>query len=192
MINLSLGQAMDIAWHKGLAEADKVTEKQYMQMCAYKTGTLARMAAKLAAVLCDASEDTVNRLGSFAEAVGIAFQIQDDILDLSSSKFADRKGGRGQDITEGKKSLIVIHTLKKASLKDRKRLLEILQMHTTKQKLRDEAIRIMKKYDTIAYAKTVAQKTVSDNWEQIDRLLQPSEAKEKLRAFADYLVERKI
>jgi geranylgeranyl pyrophosphate synthase len=192
MTNLSLGQAMDIAWHKGLAEADKVTEKQYMQMCAYKTGTLARMAAKLAAVLSGASEDTVNRLGSFAEAVGIAFQIQDDILDLSSSKFADKKGGRGQDITEGKKSLIVIRTLKRASQKDRRRLLEILQMHTTEQKLRNEAIRIMKKYDALAYAKTVAQKLVSDNWKQIDRLLQPSEAKEKLRAFADYLVERKI
>jgi geranylgeranyl pyrophosphate synthase len=192
MINLSLGQAMDIAWHKGLAEADKVTEKQYMQMCAYKTGTLARMAAKLAAVLSSASEDTVNRLGSFAEAVGIAFQIQDDILDLSSSEFADRKGGRGQDITEGKKSLMVIYTLKKASQKDRRRLLEILQMHTTEQTLRNEAIRIMKKYDAIAYAKTVAQELVSDNWKQIDRLLQPSEAKEKLRAFADYLVERKI
>jgi geranylgeranyl pyrophosphate synthase len=150
------------------------------------------MAAKLAAVLCGASEDTVNRLGSFAEAVGIAFQIQDDILDLSSIKFADRKGGRGQDITEGKKSLIVIYTLKKASQKDRRRLLEILQMHTTEQRLRNEAIRIMKKYDALAYAKTVAQKLVSDNWKQIDRLLQPSEAKEKLRAFADYLVERKI
>jgi geranylgeranyl pyrophosphate synthase len=192
MINLSLGQAMDIAWHKGWAQADEVTEKQYMQMCAYKTGTLARMAAKLAAVLCDASEDTVKRLGRFAEAVGIAFQIQDDILDLSSSKFADKKGGGGQDITEGKRSLMVIHTLKKASKKDRKRLLEILQMHTTKQELRNEAIAIIKKYDAIAYAKKLAQETVSDSWKEIDRLLQSSEAKEKLRALADYLVERKI
>jgi geranylgeranyl pyrophosphate synthase len=192
MINLSLGQAMDICWHKGWTQADEVTEKQYMQMCAYKTGTLARMAAKLAAVLCDASEDTIKRLGCFAEAVGIAFQIQDDILDLSSSKFADKKGGGGQDITEGKRSLMVIHTLKKASETDRKRLLEILQMHTTKQKLRNEAIAIMKKHDAIAYAKKVAQETVSNSWKKIDRLLQPSEAKEKLNAFADYLVERKI
>jgi geranylgeranyl pyrophosphate synthase len=192
MINLSLGQAMDIAWHKGWAQADEVTERQYMQMCAYKTGTLARMAAKLAAVLCDASDDTVKRLGRFAEAVGIAFQIQDDILDLSSRKFAEKKGGGGQDITEGKRSLIVIHTLRKTSKKDRKRLLEILQMHTTKQKLRNEAIAIMEKYDALAYAKKVAQETVSDSWKEIDRLLQPSEAKEKLRAFADYLVERKI
>src|SRR3989337_743580 len=122
MINLSLGQAIDIAWHKGLADADKITEAQYLQMCAYKTGTLASMAAKIAAVLCEASEDTVERLGRFAEALGVAFQIQDDVLDLTSNELAKKKGGRGQDITEGKRSLIVIHTLAKAKAADRKRL----------------------------------------------------------------------
>jgi len=192
MINISFGQATDIAWHRGLADADKATETQYLQMCAYKTGTLARMAAKIAAVLCDASEDTVERLGRFAEAIGVAFQIQDDILDLSSSEFAERKGGRGQDITEGKRSLIVIHTLEKAGQRDRKRLIEILNMHTTKQKLRNEAIRIMKKYDSINYAKELARKMVADSWKEVDRLMQPSDAKEKLSAFATYLVERKI
>jgi len=192
MINLSFGQATDIAWHKGLADADKISEKQYLQMCAYKTGTLARMAAKIAAVLCDASEDTVERLGRFAEAVGVAFQIQDDILDLSSSEFAEKKGGRGQDITEGKRSLVVIHTLEKAKPKDRKRLIEILNMHTKNRRLRNEAIRIMKKHDSITYAKEFARRMVSESWKEVDRLLQPSEAKEKLRGFVTYLVERKI
>jgi len=56
MISLSLGQAIDIAWHRGLANADEIDEKGYLQMCAYKTGTLARMAAKIAAVLADANE----------------------------------------------------------------------------------------------------------------------------------------
>jgi len=192
MIHISFGQAVDIAWHKGLADADKITEPQYMQMCAYKTGTLARMAAKIAAVLCDASEDTVERLGRFAEAIGVAFQIQDDILDLSSSRFAKRKGGRGQDITEGKRSLIVIQALQKATQRDRKRLIEILNMHTTNQRLRNEAIQILKKHDSIGYAKETARKMVAESWEEVDRLLQPSDAKDKLKAFATYLVERKI
>jgi len=192
MVNISLGQAMDIAWHRGLANADEVTETQYLQMCAYKTGTLARMAAKIAAVLCEASEDTVERLGRFAEAVGVAFQIQDDILDLSSSEFAEKKGGRGQDITEGKRSLMVIHTLEKAKPEDKRRLIEILNMHTTNQRLRNEAIRIMQKYNSLNYAKELARNMVAESWKEIDRLLQQSEAKEKLRAFATYLVERKI
>jgi geranylgeranyl diphosphate synthase type 3/geranylgeranyl diphosphate synthase type I len=35
MINLSLGQAMDIAWHRGLANGDVISENDYLQMCAY-------------------------------------------------------------------------------------------------------------------------------------------------------------
>ena len=189
MIRLSFGQAMDIAWHRGLAEA---SEKQYLQMCLYKTGTLARMAAKMAAVLAGANDDTVERMGKFAETIGVAFQIQDDVLDLIGEEFAEKKGGLGQDITEGKRSLMVIHTVEKAKPSDRKRLLEILDMHTTEQKVRDEAITIIKRYGSIEYAKEFAQNMIEESWKEIDKLLQPSDAKEKLRAFAHYLVERKI
>ncbi|RLI30195.1 hypothetical protein DRO50_00060 [Candidatus Bathyarchaeota archaeon] len=192
MIKLSLGQAMDIAWHKGLADADRVDEKAYMQMCAYKTGTLARMAAKMAAVLADADEELVEKLGRFAESIGVAFQIQDDLLDIVSSDFAEKKGGRGQDITEGKRSLMVIYTLSKASPEDRKRLIEILDMHTRDEKLKEEAIGIMTRYGAIEYAKNLAKKLVEESWSEIDPLLPSSEAKEKLRAFAAYLIQRKI
>lgn len=192
MVNLSFGQATDIVWHRGLAGADKISERQYLQMCAHKTGTLARMAAKLAAVLSDADEDSVDRLGRFAEAIGVAFQIQDDILDLTSKEFIEKKGGRGMDITEGKRTLMVIHALQKADAEDRKRLLEILGMHTSDQRLRDEAITIMEKYNSIEYAKQYARTIVQESWGKIGDLLPPSIAKEKMKAFAQYLVERKI
>ena len=192
MINVSLGQAMDIAWHKGIANADNLTEAEYLQMCAYKTGTLARMSAKIAAILAGAEDDTVEKIGRFAEAVGVAFQIQDDILNVSSAEFAAKKGGFGEDITEGKRTLMVISTLQKASEDDKKRLLEILNMHTTDQKLRDEAINILKKYDSIDYAKEHARKIVREVWSDVDAILPDSEAKQKLKAFADFLVERKI
>ncbi|MEM2117998.1 MAG: polyprenyl synthetase family protein [Candidatus Bathyarchaeia archaeon] len=192
MISLSLGQAMDIAWHKGLANADEIDEKDYLQMCAYKTGTLARMAAKMAAVLADANEELVEKLGFFAESIGVAFQIQDDILDLTSGEFAKKKGGRGKDITEGKRSLIVIHTLKVANTKDKNRLIEILNMHTPNQKLIEEAIAIMEKYDSINYAKNLAKEMVRESWKNVDKLLPASDAKEKLNAFAKFLIERKL
>ena len=192
MISLSLGQAMDIAWHKGLANADKLDEENYLQMCAYKTGTLARMAAKMAAVLADADEELVEKLGCFAESIGVAFQMQDDILDLTSEEFAEKKGGYGQDITEGKRTLIVIHTLKVAEKEDRERLIEILNMHTSDQKLRNEAIAIMRKYGSIEYAKKFARKIVQESWGEVEKLLPASGAKEKLNAFAKFLIERKI
>ena len=192
MINVGLGQAIDIAWHRGLANADEVTETQYAQMCAYKTGTMARMSAKMAAVLADANDDLVEKIGKFAESISIAFQIQDDILDLVGEKFAEKKGGLGQDITEGKRTLMVIHALRNAKPSDRRRLLEIINMHTTDQKLRDEAISIIKRYGSIEYAKEFARNMVEESWGEVDELLPPSDAKEKLRAFADYLVEREI
>jgi geranylgeranyl pyrophosphate synthase len=192
MINLSLGQATDIAWHRGLANADKISEDEYMQMCAYKTGTLARMSAKIAGVLADAREELVEKLGFYAESVGVGFQIQDDVLDLTSERFGEKKGGRGQDITEGKRSLPVIRTLKVAKPKDRRRLIEILKMHTSDVSLREEAIAIMEKYGSIDYSKQAAKKMAKNSWSQLDKLLPASRGKEKLKAFADFLIGRKI
>ncbi|MEM3608721.1 MAG: polyprenyl synthetase family protein [Candidatus Bathyarchaeia archaeon] len=192
MINLSLGQAMDITWHRGLANADEVSEEDYLQMCAYKTGTLARMAAKMAAVLADAAMEQVEKIGHFAESIGVAFQMQDDILDLTGEEFAEKKGGRGKDITEGKRTLIVIHTLKVADSKDRKRLIEILNMHTSDQRLREEAIAIMDKYGSIEYARRFAARIVEESWREVEKILPASKAKEKLKAFAEFLIKRKI
>jgi len=192
MINLSMGQAMDITWHRGIADADDLSEKDYLQMCAYKTGTLARMSAKISAVLAGASKDLVDKLGNFAESIGIAFQMQDDLLDLTGREFAEKKGGVGQDITEGKRTLMVIYTMKNAGKEDRKRLVQILNMHTTDQTLRDEAITLMRKYGAVDYVKQTAARMVKESWSEVNKLLSASEAKEKLKAFAEFLIKRTI
>ena len=192
MINLSKGQAMDIAWHRGKANADALNEEDYLQMCAYKTGTLARMAAKISAVLAGANKELVEKLGRFAESIGVAFQMQDDVLDLTGKEFAKKKGGCGQDITEGKRTLMVIHTLKIATGADKKRLIQILNMHTPDQTLRDEAISIMQKYNAIEHVKDTAARIVEESWKEVDKLLPTSEAKEKLKAFAEFLIKRNI
>jgi geranylgeranyl diphosphate synthase, type I len=190
MINLSMGQAMDISWHRGIANADDLGEEDYLQMCAYKTGTLARMAAKMAAVIAGADKPLVEKLGSFAESIGVAFQMQDDILDLTGQEFAAKKGGVGQDITEGKRSLMVIYTLKKASITDKKRLIAILNMHTSNQNLRDEAIGLMQKYGAMDHVKQTAERMVMESWNEAEKLLPSPQAKEKLKAFAEFLIER--
>lgn len=192
MIHLSLGQAMDIAWHRGLANADEISEEDYLQMCAYKTGTLSRMAAKMAAVLAGANEKLVRKLGLFAESIGIAFQMQDDILDLTGKKFTKKKGGKGQDITEGKRTLMVIHTLKRADYKDKKRLLNILEMHTSDRTLIEKAISIMQKYNSIQYVKRFAREIVEESWEEVEKSLPDVKAKKKIEEFTNFLIERKI
>lgn len=201
-INLHFGQGTDIYWHKG--KVKEINEKQYLQMCAFKTGGLSRMAAKLAVVLSGESaapkgraslikrDELAEKVGRVAEAIGVAFQIQDDILNLTGEKFAKGKGGLGEDITEGKRSLMVIHTLQKANQKDKKRLLKILALHTKSQKLRNEAIEIIQRYNSIEYAKEKAKSLVRDAWRKTDKLLKPSQAKERLNEFVTYLIEREI
>ena len=192
MINIGLGQGTDIYWHKG--KAKKITEKEYLQMCAFKTGCLSRMAAKLAVILSGGQDELAERLGQVAEAMGVAFQIQDDILDITSAG-PERKGfGKsfGNDIKEGKRSLMVIHTLEKATKKDKKRLIELLDKHTDDLEERKAALKIIKKYDSIEYAKKVAKKIMREAWEGADRVLKPSLAKKRLKEFVNYLIERKI
>jgi geranylgeranyl diphosphate synthase, type I len=192
MINLSFGQAMDIAWHKGMADADKISEEDYLQMCAYKTGTLARMAAKIAAVVCGADNNLVRKLGVFAESIGVAFQIQDDILDITGTEFALKKGGLGQDITEGKRTMMVIHTLKVASKNEKARLLQILDMHTPEPNLKNEAISLMEKYDSVEYSRKLAIDMISDSWRDLELSFHEGATKERLKDFVDFLVKRNM
>ena len=190
MVNIHFGQATDIGWHKGWGR--EITVERYLQMCAFKTGTLARMSAKIAALCAGASDEVVEKLGRFAESVGIAFQIQDDVLNISESELAKGKGGIGEDITEGKRTLMVIYTLERARKEDASRLKEILDMHTRDEKLIREAIEIMRRYGAIDFAKEFARNLIRETWKETERILPESEAKQKLKAFADFLVEREI
>ena len=187
MINIHFGQGFDIWWHKGHTQPN---EKQYLQMCAFKTGTLARLSAKLGALLAGGSQKQVETLGRFAESIGVAFQIQDDILNLVGEEFAKGKGV-GEDIHEGKRTLLVIHALKKLSPREAKRLREILDSHPTNQNTIKEAISLVKKTGAVEYAQEFARKLVRKAWRDAERVLEESESKRVLKAFADFLIERK-
>jgi geranylgeranyl pyrophosphate synthase len=163
-------------------------------MCAFKTGCMSRLAAKLAALFAKKEKDIVEKIGKFAQNIGIAFQIQDDILDVELTGRERKKFGKsfGNDIKEGKRSLMVIFTLKKARPKDKKRLIEILNKHTENLNEIKEAIGIMKKYGAIEEARKIAKKIVEKSWRDVERLFFESRAKERLKEFVYFLIERKI
>jgi len=186
MIRVSFGQAFDIWWHKGNSEPN---ENQYLQMCSYKTGCLMRMAAKLGAVLADATPEQVTACGEYAESLGVGFQIQDDILDLVGEEFA-KKRRLGEDVHEGKRTLMVIHAF--ANSPKAERLREILAKHTEDEAEIGEAIAIMREAGSIDYAKQKARSLASDAWKILEPLLPNGEPKEKLEALTRYLVEREI
>jgi len=100
---LHLGQAIDISWHKKITFIPKMDE--YFVMCALKTGSLARLAAEAGAYSANASAEIAVKFGNAAEKLGIAFQILDDVKNLTTGVPGKL---RGDDIVEGKKSLPVL------------------------------------------------------------------------------------
>jgi len=189
MINLHLGQGLDIWWHQGHAMPN---DQQYLQMCAYKTGVLARLSARLAALLSGAPENVIHQVGLFSEAIGVAFQIQDDLLNISGEEFAEKISMVGEDIFEGKRTLMVIHSVQNASPEKAKRLETILNMKTRDPLIIKEAIDIMKSTNSLTYSAGVAQKLVQSAWDNVNHILPDKPAKQKLKVFADYLINRKI
>ena len=101
MTNLHIGQGWDILWHNtDKLEGKYPTENDYLQMTAHKTGVLARLSARLTCVYLNLSEKQTNVLAKFAETMGVAFQIQDDLLNLIGDEYLKTKGFAGEDIHE--------------------------------------------------------------------------------------------
>ncbi len=192
MLKVTIGQATDIAWHNFFVDPLKVSESEYLQMTYSKTVVLASMAAKLGGVLGDADDAMVAALGNFGASIGVAFQLQDDLLNVTESGVSESKGGIGEDITEGKITMLVIRTLPMASEEDRKALIKILEMHTTDKELIKKAITILNKYGAPEYAKGLEEKIVKDAWNKVEGRLKDSEAKRTLKSMADFLVSRSV
>lgn len=189
LLRVASGQAIDIIWHKG---GFTPNEKKYLNMCMCKTGVLTKFALQLGVIAGKGTEKQFKSLGDYGQIIGVGFQIQDDILELTEQEFKNKKGSVGGDIHEGKRTLIVIRTLEKASGKDAERLVKILDSHTTRESEIQEAIDIINEYDGIPYARKVAEKMVLGAWKDADKVLKESNAKKVLKKFAEYLIERKI
>ena len=100
---LHFGQGLDIQWHNDHENFPSVEE--YMQMCRFKTGSLSRLAAQTGFAVGGTDPNTCLTLGELFEDVGVAFQIIDDVRNLTAGNPGKK---RGDDIVEGKKSLPVI------------------------------------------------------------------------------------
>ncbi|MDO8427979.1 MAG: polyprenyl synthetase family protein [Candidatus Diapherotrites archaeon] len=189
MFRASMGQAMDIHWHNH--KRYDLTEEHYLQMCAYKTGVLARMSAKIGVILGNGSLEQINVLGKFAESIGVGFQIQDDILNLFP---ASQEWGKavGDDITEGKRTILVLRALQLAPAKEKEELIQILKSHTRNEFEIIRAIEIIKKTGAVEYSLKRAEDIVIESWRNVENQLAESVFKQKLKALAEFVVQRKV
>lgn len=186
-----LGQGMDICWHN---EKDiRVLESEYLEMCACKTGCLARIVARLAAIVTENREHEM-AVANYAERMAIAFQIADDVLDV---EYAMEEGGSfgkgmGNDIREGKRTLMMIHASSLASDADVSRLEEILLADDNSDEEVIEAIKILESTESITYAREKALDLASEAKANLDGVPLEPDAADKILSFADFVVEREV
>jgi len=184
-----LGQGMDIHWHN---EAEvSITESEYLEMCACKTGCLGRIVARLAAIVTD-NRDADRAVAEYAEEMSIAFQIADDVLDVEHAlqEGGDFGKGVGNDVREGKKTLMVIHAAEHADPEAIARLEEILWADENTDREVVEAIEILEAAGSVEYARDVAVELAESSKSRLDGLgLEPG-PEAKLAAFADFVVDR--
>ncbi|HUK37887.1 MAG TPA: polyprenyl synthetase family protein [Methanomicrobiales archaeon] len=102
------GQHLDMSF----AGKEEVSEVEYLEMVRKKTGSLYAAAASMGAILAGAKPMQADALYQFGLTTGIAFQIQDDLIDLTVPSSVSGKD-RGSDLREGKKTLIAIMALEK-------------------------------------------------------------------------------
>lgn len=116
-LEIGEGQEYDMAFE----HRDDVSEEEYIEMIRLKTSVLLACALKIGAILAGASKEDADNLYRFGEQIGLAFQLQDDFLDVygDTRVFGKAIGG---DITSNKKTFMLINALNHANDEQRRQL----------------------------------------------------------------------
>lgn len=181
-IKICEGQALDIGFEGKL----DVKEDEYLTIIYKKTAALIAAATKAGAILGGGTDEQIEAISEYGRLIGMAFQIQDDYLDVVSVE-EDIGKPVGSDIVEGKMTLMVVHALANASKEDKSRLISILESNN--EDLVVDAIEIFNKYGSIEYTRNIALDNVKTAKELLN-VLEDSEAKESLKLIADFVLER--
>ncbi len=182
-VKICEGQALDM----GFENRFDVTEDEYMEMIFKKTGALIAAATKVGAIMGGASDEVIDAMYEYGRLIGLAFQIQDDYLDLASDEETLGKP-IGSDIGKGKMTIIAINGLSSAG-EDSEKLLEILKDENNSQEDIDLAIEILTKCGAIEYARNLAQDSV-DQAKEVLEILPDSSSKQVLSDIADFVLGR--
>jgi geranylgeranyl diphosphate synthase type II len=187
------GQHIELSWVEN--NRWNLTEADYWTMCIKKTASYTCITpCRVGALIAGASKNETDPFIHIGMNLGVAFQIQDDVLNLIGE---ERLYGKeiGGDISEGKRTLILIHLLNTCSQREARRILEIMgQRRVDKdQDEIQEVLNLMKAYESIQYAqqhaKTLAQKAYTQ-FDQAFAYLPASQAKDVFLDLIDFLIER--
>ncbi|MFW6002910.1 MAG: polyprenyl synthetase family protein [Halanaeroarchaeum sp.] len=185
-----LGQGTDIVWHNRCSI--DITEDEYLEMSACKTGCLGRIAGRLAALVTGQSQAVETALARYAESLSIAFQIGDDILDVKHSldEAGDFGKAFGNDIREGKRTLLVVHAVQEGTDEQAARLEAILTADSVSDDEILEAIDILQATGSVEYARERALEMAADAREHLEGLDLESGVAAELGEFTRFVIDR--
>jgi geranylgeranyl pyrophosphate synthase len=184
VIEVCEGQAFD----KEFESREVVSLGEYFLMIGKKTGRLITMATQIGAILGGGSEEEVDILRQYGETIGIAFQIQDDLLDIVEPEEIIGKTF-GSDVAAGKKTFLIIRSQELAPSKQRERIREILLSPVSAEMLQ-EMQQILKETGVLDQAVSEIQSSYGRANQVLDRFPRP-EATRELRYFTDMLLNRR-
>ena len=185
-LEIGEGQEYDMAFET----RNDVTEDEYIEMIRLKTSVLLACALKMGAILADAPDDDVNRLYKVGEQLGLAFQLQDDLLDVYGDPkvFGKAIGG---DIMSNKKTYMLINAYNRANDSQRAELQRWLDAKNPDRK--EKVAAVTRLYDEIGI-RLLCETKINEYFDQARRTLDlvnvGDERKQPLRQYMDEMLHR--
>lgn len=170
--------------HRGDLELD---EAAYVEIIRRKTAALTSVCCELGADASGADAEIVQHMAAFGSDLGIAFQIVDDLLDLTATE-SEMGKTVGRDAELGKLTLPVIRFRDRAPDRERRRLLEVLS--SGEANITDRVRSLLARSDAIDYAMDVARAHVQSALGHLSHL-PAGDAKDVLTAAAEFVLRRR-
>ena len=176
------GQALDVDFEN----RSEVLPDEYLRMIDHKTAVLYGAAASIPAILLGADDEVVESMYQFGREVGQAFQIHDDVLDLTTPSETLGKR-RGSDLLEDKQTIITVHAREQGV--DVDSLLPETDAATVSEADIEQAVAQLEDAGSIDFAREMSTDLVESGKDHL-RTLPDNDARATLEGIADYLVER--
>ena len=182
------GQALDLGWARD-GRWD-ISVEDYLYMASHKTAYYSAAVPLVTGALCGGgTPEQLRALDEFGMRAGLAFQLQDDLLNLVGDAEAQGKDFRS-DITEGKRTLLVVWALAHLGDLQRDELLHILGRETTDAVALARAVELIDASGAVDYVRGYARELVADAKAHLVGAHLEETPRDVLLSMADFFVER--
>ncbi len=182
------GQALDLGWVRD--RRWDISPEDYLYMASHKTAYYSAAIPLVAgAIVGGGNEAQLEALDGFGMAAGLAFQLQDDLLNLVGDAEAQGKDFRS-DITEGKRTLLVVWALAHLAGAEKDELVGILEAQTADPARLARAVELIDQAGAVEHVKAYAHELVAQAKDLLCDVELNGPARETLVSMADFFVER--